>query len=197
MRAAKNSYEHLRIKEECNRFLKLLGEHKVGMRMGGDKIKAALSLVSHAYFDSFLKPVHFFIPQSSFCSGQWDLWNKRGYLELKEKFSDKEFINKFYDKIKNSEVWNTKINPDDFPLIIKRRILKEKNTGMMLNPEAMIKAMIIRMGELARPSIDYEVIDFAIRDFFTYLQVKKYLRVDREIEFLRRLEKEITKHLEE
>ena len=55
----------------------------------------------------------------------------------------------------------------------------------------MIKAIIIRMGELAIPSINYETIDFVIRDIFTYLHVDKYKRVDLEMEFLKRFEEEI------
>ena len=47
------------------------------------------------------------------------------------------------------------------------------------------------MGEMAKPDINYEVIDYSIRSFFTYLNTNKYLRVDRETKFLRMFEKEI------
>jgi hypothetical protein len=55
----------------------------------------------------------------------------------------------------------------------------------------MIKAMIIKMGEGGRPFINYEIVDFSIREFFTYLKEKKYVRVDKEMKFLERLDKEI------
>lgn len=57
--------------------------------------------------------------------------------------------------------------------------------------------MIIRMGEMAKPDINYEIIDYSIRSFFTYLGINKYLRVDREIKFLRRFEEEMIKILRE
>lgn len=200
--AAKKSYAYLRLKEEKENFIKILTDAKQLLRLreiklGNNKNDAALAALSHIYLSSFIKPVQFFLPHSSICSGQWDFWDKVNYLELIEKIHQKETTKLLSKKLLKNDVWKTKFKADDFPEIVKRRLLKEKLLGEKLGSNAMIKAMIIRMGELAKPSINYEVIDFSIRSFFTYLGVKKYLRVDREILFLRTLEKELEKILAE
>jgi len=135
------------------------------------------------------------LPHSSVCSGQWEFWDSIDFFDFREKLKNKEFVFDFREKIAESKAWKIKFEPDMFPLIVKRRLVKEKAFNKKLSPEAMIKAIIIRMGELAKPSINYEIIDFSIRSFFTYLGVKQYMRVDREILFLRTLEEEIKKIL--
>lgn len=168
----------------------VLGEEEE-LKIAEDKIDAALALVSSLYFKSFIHPIQFFLPHSSACSGQWNLWEKSNYLTLLEKFENKEFIFKIKAEIINNKVWNTKFKPEQFTEIVKRRLHKENAFDSSLDKEAMLKALIIRMGEIAHPSINYEVIDYCIRSFFTHLGVKKYLRIDREIKFLRILEEEM------
>lgn len=195
MDVAKGSYAYVGIKKEKESFLSLLGQTKhwikIPASISNDRLAAALSLLTHTYIDSFYHPIQFFIPHSSSCSGQWGLWDKIDYLSFREKINDKQKIFDIRSKLLDLKAWKTKFRPDDFPLIVKRRLLKEKAFDKKLYPEAMIKAIIIRMGEIARPFINYEIIDYSIRNFFTYLGEKKYLRVDREIMFLRALEKEI------
>jgi len=192
---AKNSHVYTTIKEEREELLKQLGDVKLLINLPStishDKISAALSLVSHSYVDCFFHPVQFFLPHSSACCGQWELWERNNYFELLKKTNEKEFQFNFRDKLIVSKIWNIKFNPEHFSEIVRRRLSKEKAFDKKLNLEAMIKAMVIRMGEMAKPTINYEVIDYSIRSFFTYLGVKKYLRVDREIKFLIELEKEI------
>lgn len=193
---AKNSYIFTKIKENKDEFMNCLGLVKdlinyKESKIGDNKVNAALCLVSHLYFDSFTQPLQVFIPHASPCSGQWFFWDKINYLSFKESFNQKNFFFDFRKKIIDSDVWNFKPKPKDFPLIIQRRLTKEKLFNKPLSPESMIKAMIIRLGEMAKPDINYEIIDYSIRSFFTYLGVKQYLRVDREIMFLRRLEEEI------
>ena len=137
------------------------------------------------------------MPHSSICSGHWDFWDKINYLELTKKIHQKETTKLLCKKLLESNIWKTKFHPNDFPEIVKRRLIKEKLLDKKLNAEAMIKAIIIRIGEMAKPSINYEIIDFSIRSFFTYLGVKQYMRVDREILFLRRFEEEFKKILTE
>ena len=203
-RAAKTSYEYKRIKEGENEFRSLLSKSKDILKsneiikISDDKTSAALSLISHLYFDTFIQPVQFFSPDSSICSGQWDFWNNINFLNLKEGFNKKEIIFSFREKMLESDIWKkTKFKPDDFPFIVKKRLLKEKAFDKNLNPESMIKAMIVRMGELGGLSINYEIVDFSIREFFTYLATKKYLRIDREVKFLKRLEKDMIKNIKE
>ena len=185
------------LKSDQNESLKLFNkvceivDFKSQKKVGQDKIGASLSALSRIYFDSFTKPIQFFLPHSSGCSGKWDFWDSLDFFAFKEKLNDKEFNFNFRQKILQSKVWNPKFDLRSFPLIVQRRLLKEKSLEEKLKPEAMIKAMIIRLGEMGRPSINYQIIDFSIREFFTYLGVDKYQRVDREIEFLTRLDKEI------
>ncbi len=201
MEVARNSYEYKRIKEERESFINILGlsqnflkTKKIG-KIPSNEIEAALSLISHIYFDTFTNPVHFFLPHSPICSGQWNFWESIDYIKLREKLNKKEILFSFREEIIKNNVWDIKMGPNDFPLIIKRRLLKEHKFDEPLSSESMIKAMIIRLGEMGKPFINYEVIDFSIRSFFSYLGINKYVRVDRETEFLRRLELKIAEIL--
>ncbi len=197
--AAKSFYPYKRLVEEKNNFFGVLSNMKQEfnlnkLEIGNDKHHASFAALSTIYLKSFARPVQFFLPHSSVCSGHWDFWGKINYLEFIKKIHQKETIKLLCEKLIKSDIWKTKFHPNDFPEIVKRRLLKEKLLDKKLDPTAMMKAIIIRMGELAAPSINYEVIDFSIRSFFTYLGVKQYLRVDREILFLRRFENEM-KHI--
>lgn len=198
---AKSSYEYQKLKKKKEELLHLLDRGALNkeadsMKLSDDKMSIALSLLSHLYFDAFTKPIQFFLPHSSLCSAQWSFWDKVGYTKLKERLNEKEVNFKIKDEILKSSIWDTKFKPEDFPEIVKRRLAKEKTCERKLDPNAMMKAMIIRMGEMAAPSINYEIIDFSIRSFFTYLGTKQYLRVDREIAFLRKLELELMRIIE-
>ena len=202
-KVAKSSTCYIRLKKEHENFLKLFGDvcgltnYKEQTKISQNKTNAALSALSSLYFDAFTKPVQFFLPHSSACSGKWYFWDSIDFFAFKDKLQNKEFNFNFREKIMKSEVWNTKFDLKIFPMIVQRRLIKEKLLDKKLNPESMIKAMIIKMGEMGRPFINYEIIDFSIREFFTYLGAKKYLRVDREMEFLKRLDSEIITLLKE
>lgn len=193
---AKNSYLYTKIKKDKDKLIESFSKNKdlLGiseLKIEKDKISAALALVSSIYFESFTQPVQFFLPNSSACSGQWKFWEDNNYFRFLEDINEEKFNLSFMEKIAKSDIWNAKFQPTEFPEIIKKRLIKEQSLEKKLCPEAMIKAIIIRMGELGRPFVNYENIDYSIRKFFVYLGIKKYLRIDREILFLRRLEKEI------
>ena len=194
-------FPHLRRNE--NKIMNLFNslctylDYKGEKRIGQDRIEGALSYISCIYFNTYSIPIQFFLPHSSVCSGKWEFWDSIDFFEFKEKSQNNEFIFGFRDKIMKSKVWSTKFGLQDFPPLIQRRLLKEKLLDKKFSPEAMIKALIIKLGEMGRPFINYEAIDFSIREFFTYLGEKKYLRVDREMEFLKRLDIEIIKNLKE
>jgi len=156
-----------------------------------NKIPAALAIVSSIYFSTFVSPIQFFLPNSSACCGQWEFWEKNNYFNLLNRLKEKEFIFALRESINGSKVWETRFKPEDFTEIVKRRLSKENAFDKKLNAEAMMKAMIIRMGEMAKPHLNYEIVDYSIRSFFSSLGVKNYLRVDREIKFLRKFEKEM------
>jgi len=194
----KNNYEPL-IKEK-ERIFQIMNQSNAYFsnevnRIGDDKIEAELSLISGIFFKSFFEPIQFFIPHSSLCSGQWDFWDNIDYLKFKDCLDDNEFKRKFIERIIKNDVWKLNSKLEEFPLIIQKRLIKEKLIGKKLDKNAMIKALIIKMGENAKPAINYEIIDYAIRNIFTNLRVDKYIRIDREIEFLRRLESEVFKEI--
>lgn len=199
----KNSYVYQRIKEEENTFRDLLNTTKdiIGIdnitKISDDKLSAALSLISHIYFDTFNNPVQAFLPNSSLCSGQWEFWDNIDYLRFRGEFYSEPIIISFRKKIANNPVWTEKPNLKNFPEDIRERLIKENVFDKPFNPKAMIKAMIIRIGEMAKPAINYEMVDHSLRKFLRYLGIDEYLRVDREIEFLRRLEKEIARTIDE
>lgn len=183
-----NNYERLLslFSNACS-YLKYDGTKRIGQ----DRTANALSSISHIYFDTYISPIQFFLPHSSACSGKWEFWDGIDYFSFKERINNKEFNFKFRERIVRSNVWSQKFELNEFPMIVQRRLKKQDLLDKKLDPGAMIKAMIIRLGEMARPFVNYEIIDFSIRQFFTYLETKKYLRVDREILFLSRLDNEI------
>ena len=170
----KKIYAFKRIGEETPGFIKLLddardlvGDERVA-EISTDKLSAAVSLLSHTFFDTYNNPVQIFLPTCSLCSAQWDFWSKIDYMKFRGDFYKPENIVPFRREIAKSKVWNTK-----------------------LKPEALMKALIIRLGEMGQPAIPYEVVDMGVRDFLRYMDIDEYQRADAEIKFLRDLEDEI------
>lgn len=171
----KRIYAFKRIGEETPEFLKLLDDARdvVGdarvTKISTDKLSAAVSLLSHTFFDTFNNPVQLFLPNCSYCSAQWEFWSKIDYMKFRGDFYKPENIVPFRREIAKSTVWNT-----------------------ALKPEALMKAMIIRLGEMGEPAIPYEIVDMGVRDFLRYMDVNEYQRADMELKFLRDLEDEIS-----
>ncbi len=170
----KKMYAFQRIGEETPGFLKLLNDARdvVGdarvTNISTDKMSAAISLLSHTFFDTFNNPVQLFLPNCSYCSAQWDFWSKIDYMKFRGDFYKPENIVPFRKAISASKVWNA-----------------------VLKPEALMKAMIIRLGEMGQPAVPYEIVDMGVRDFLRYMNVDEYQRADAELKFLRDLEDEI------
>jgi len=167
-------YAYTRIVEDAPEFLKLvdqasnsLNESRIAS-LSADKLSAGVSVITHIFFDTFNNPVQAFLPYSSLASAQWDLWDSIDYLGFRENFYRDENINRFRKEVADDSIWDVK-----------------------LNPKALLKAMIIRVGEQGRPPIPYKVIDWVIRKFLRYIDINEYQRVDKEIKFLRRLEDRI------
>jgi hypothetical protein len=194
-RAPRTSHSYKKIDNEKDALFALFTKSNKlfdeDMKIGDEKIDAALAVVSSLYFNNFITPKQFFLPHTSVFSGHWEFWDKLHYSEFVEKLDKSASKRYLREKLEQSPIWSSDIDQEAFPEIVKRRLIKEKAFDKELDPQAMIKAMIIRMGELANPSIKYEIIDFSIRSFFTYLRAKRYLRIDREIMFLRKFEEEI------
>jgi len=112
-----------------------LTNHKEQTKISQNKTNAALSAISSLYFDAFTKPVQLFLPHSSACSGKWNFWDSIDFFVFKEKLQNKEFNFNFREKIMKSEVWNTKFDLKIFPMIVQRRLIKEKLLDKKLNPD--------------------------------------------------------------
>lgn len=139
-----------------------------------DKVSAGVSLISHTYFDSFNNPIQLFLPNSALCSAQWDFWERIDYMKFRGDFYKSDNISYFRENIIASNIWQ----------------------DMHLNPKELIKAMIIRLGEMGRPAISYEIIDWGIRKFMRYMEIDEYQRADKALEFCKTLEKEICRLIE-
>lgn len=171
----KKIYAFRRIGEETPGFIKLLddardvvGDERVS-KISTDKLSAAVSLLSHTFFDTYNNPVQIFLPICSLCSAQWDFWSKIDYMKFRGDFYKPESIIPFRKEIAKSTVWH-----------------------VTLKPEALMKAMIIRLGEMGQPAIPYEIVDMGVRDFLRYMNVDEYQRADAELKFLHDLENEIS-----
>jgi sulfopyruvate decarboxylase subunit alpha len=133
-----------------------------------DRLAAAVSLLSHTYFDLWLRPVQFFLPDCAFASARWHLWTRTDFMRFRGEFSHTEHITRFREAIAAHPLWNTP-----------------------LNPEPLVKSLIIRMGDLGAPTVPYEVVDWGIRRFLRYLGIDQYQRAIKEIDFCHDLEEEI------
>ena len=164
-------YAYIRIREEEETFRELarkagelLNDNSL-TKISTDKMSAGVSLISHIYLDTFNNPVQVFLPHSSKASAQWDFWDDIDYMKFRGEFYSDENIIEFRREVAQSKVWNVK-----------------------LSGPALIKAMIIRIGEMAEPAIHYDIIDNAVRKFLRYMDVNDYQRSDAELAFCLKLE---------
>ena len=195
-RLARNrAYFYRRVAETAEGFVKneLSGAAKILGKEAGDVstslATAAVSLVSHTYFDTFNNPVSVFYPYAPNYAAHWSFWEEIDYLDFKETFYDDENIDLFRKNIRDSSVWITEVDPTyERDSVIRERI--EREIGKPYNPYGMIKAMIERLGDLAL-GINYEAVDRALREFLHYLGCKELIHSDRERLFLLNAEREI------
>lgn len=168
------SYEYERITTDSKYYMSLLKDaaaivnddsmlNPTPALLGG-----GLALLSHLYFDTYNNPVQAFLPNSVYPSGQWDFWKNVDYMEFRTKFYTEKAIAAFRKGFLESHIWNAKVDPGK-----------------------MVKAMIIRLGDLSQPVQGYEVVDSKINEFLGFLGSKEQGRVDEELQFCNNLEKEI------
>lgn len=131
-----------------------------------------LSFLSYIYFDLWISPRQLFFPRSAFSSGSWKLWEQIDYFRLAQCFCQN----------------NSKENLHEDSL--QQRQCNEKLIG-----PAMIKAMIVRMGEKGSPTIQYSIIDWNIRIFFRFLGIEGYKKFDTEMEYLLQYESDLQESL--
>jgi hypothetical protein len=175
------------VNKELSTAAKILG--KEAEDVSTDLATAAVSIVSHTYFDMFNNPVSVFYPYAPNYAAHWSFWEEIDYLDFKETFYEEDNITEFREKMWDSSVWVTEVDPTaERDPIIRERI--EKELGKPYNPYALVKAMIERLGDLA-PGISYEAVDRTVRDFLAYLGCKEIIHSDRERLFLLNVEREI------
>lgn len=171
----KESYEYESISRDKEYYLSLVKKASAIIKDDSilnpscEKLGGGLSLLSHIYFDTFNNPVQAFLPESVYSSGQWDFWREIGYLTFRRKFYTDNVISIFREKLLNDELWNVK-----------------------LNPYTLIKAIIIRLGDLSMPGVQYEIVDWKIREYLRFIGLDEYKRPDQELAFCKNLEKRIT-----
>jgi len=175
------------INKELSAAAKILG--KEAEDVSTDLATAAVSLVSHTYFDTFNNPVSVFYPYAPNYAAQWSFWEEIDYLDFKETFYEENNINQFREKMRDSSAWVTDVDPTaERNPVIRERI--EKEMGKPYNPYALVKAMIERLGDLAL-GINYKAVDMGVRDFLAYLECREIVHSDRERLFLLNVEREI------
>jgi hypothetical protein len=175
------------VKEELREAVRILGKQVEDVST--DKVTAAVSIVSHTYFDTFNNPVSAFYPYSPNYAAHFSFWEEIDYLNFKETFYEAENIARFRESMGDSSVWIANVDPtSERDPVIRERI--EKEMGKPYNPRAVVKAMIERLGDLA-PGIRYEAVDRAVRDFLAYMGCKEIVHCDRERLFLLNVEREI------
>jgi len=168
------SYEYDRISVDHEYYLSMVREASVLvnddsiLELNQNLVGGGLALLSHLYFDTYNNPVQAFLPDSVYPSGQWNFWKNVDYMLFRTKFYTEKASLTFRKAVLSSDLWNVKIDPF-----------------------RMIKAMIIRLGDMSQPVIDYEVVDSKISEYLGFLGYSKYERVDRELQFCKEVEKTI------
>jgi len=121
-----------------------------------------LSFVSSIYLNLWTAPRQIFPPMTSVCSGAWPLWNSIDTTQMAER------------------LWSD-VGKDDFC----SNLFEESHWLEQLNGISILKAIIIRMGEMGSPPISYSIVDWHIRILLRYLGVNDYIKVDTELNFLK------------
>lgn len=122
-----------------------------------------LSIIAFIYFDQWIAPRQVFTPMTFICSGSWQLWET-------------------IDMTKFTEQLQT--GADDIcPSLFEGSIWSKKFDSF-----AMLKALIIRIGEMGSPPIPYSIVDWNIRVLLRYLGLNDYKKSDMEYSFLKNFE---------
>jgi hypothetical protein len=157
-----------------------------------DKPTAAVALLSHTYFLTYTYPPMPFLPFSSMASQQIEFTNAIDYFEFKGIFvrDDHPELRRFQQALLDNPALASRHLDfsDESDPVVKARLAAAD--GKPYDPQAMVKAMIERLGALA-PGIDYDAVQKGVRNYLSYLGCVRMVHSDRERRYLKRFESEI------
>ena len=201
LHARNRAYFYRRISDEAERFItneldgsvQFLGEE--ALDISTDTLTAAVSLISHTFFDTFNNPVNVFIPYAANYAADWDMWKQIDYLDFKATFYNKDHIVPFRTHMQQHPVWTEPVNAEEEEdADIRERIAGQ--LGQPYLPQGLIKGMVQRLGDKSQ-GISPDAVDLGIRNFFAYLGEEDVVHADREVMYLKNVEHEIRSFITE
>ena len=154
-----------------------------------DRTAAAAAFLSHTYFLTYAYPPMPFLPFSPMAAQQIAFAETVDYFEFKGIFArpghpEAEAFRRTLIEAPN--LWDLAVSVADEPdPVIRRRMLEQD--GKPLQPVALVKAMIERLGALC-PGIEHAAVEKGVQGYLRYLGCVLVVHADREHRFLRRLE---------
>lgn len=162
------------------------------LNVSTDRMAAAMAFLSHTYFLTYTYPPMPFLPFSPMAAQQIAFAEAVDYFEFKGIFArpghpEAEGFRRTI--LEASDLWDLTVPVADEPDPVIRRRMLERN-GKPLQPVALVKAMIERLGALC-PGIEHAAVEKGVRLYLRYLGCVQVVHADREQRFLRRLERGI------
>lgn len=159
------------------------------LNVSTDRMAAAMAFLSHTYFLTYTYPPMPFLPFSPMAAQQIAFAEAVDYFEFKGIFArpghpEAEGFRRTI--LEASDLWDLTVPVADEPDPVIRRRMLERN-GKPLQPVALVKAMIERLGALC-PGIEHAAVEKGVRLYLRYLGCVQVVHADREQRFLRRLE---------
>lgn len=172
--------------EELQKVRPLLGDEILDPST--DRVEGAVALVSHTYFVSYTFPPMPFIPFSPMASQRIAFADRVDYFGFKGLFwSDNSVARLREELVGHPTMWDRTLDfsREEDPSIRGRL---DAANGSDYRPQALVKAMIERLGELA-PGIDYDAVQKGIRWYLAYLGCVRVVHSDRERYFLEHVDR--------
>jgi len=159
------------------------------LNVSTDRMAAAVAFLSHTYFLTYTYPPMPFLPFSPMAAQQIAFVEAVDYFEFTGIFArpghpEAESFRRSI--LEASDLWDLTVPVADEPdPVIGSRMLEQN--GKPLQPVALVKAMIERLGALC-PGIEHAVVEKGVQLYLRYLGCVQVVHADREHRFLRRLE---------
>jgi hypothetical protein len=159
------------------------------LEVSTDRMAAAVAFLSHTYFLTYTYPPMPFLPFSPMAAQQVAFVEAVDYFEFTGVFArpghpEAEAFRRAL--LTARDLWDLAVPAADEPdPVIRRRMLEQD--GKPLQPVALVKAMIERLGALC-PGIEHAAVEKGVQLYLRYLGCVQVVHADREHRFLRRLE---------